>query len=59
MSVSPVVTGKMIERRIFRMKRQRNKCLESACVVLQCAQLQQMIDAVFIVLYVPIEHRRI
>src|SRR5689334_11899401 len=38
------------------MKRQRDECLEAAGFILQRAQLQQVIDAVFIVFNVPVQH---
>jgi len=41
------------------MKCQRDESLEAACFVLQRAELQQMIDAVFIVLDVTVEHGRV
>ena len=51
--------GKMSQRRVVRMKAQRNEGLESASLILHLAQLQQVIHTVFIVLDMPIEHRRI
>ncbi len=50
---------KMLQRRVRRMKRQRNKRLEAASLILQGAQLEQMIDAVLVVFDVSVEHRRI
>ncbi len=41
------------------MEGQRDKCLETAGFVLQRAQLQQMVDAVFVVLDVTVEHGRV
>ena len=49
----------MLQRRVVGMKGQRNKRLEAAGLVLQRAQLQQMIDAVFVVFDVAVEHGRI
>jgi len=49
----------MLQRRVRRMKRQRNKRLEAASLILQGAQLEQMIDAVLVVFDVSVEHRRI
>ena len=51
--------GQVIERRVFGMECQRNEGLEAAGLVLQRAQLEQMIDAVFVVLNVAVEHGRI
>jgi hypothetical protein len=41
------------------MKRQRNKRLEAARLILQRAQLEQVIDAVFVVFDVAVEHGRV
>ena len=49
----------MLQWRVVRMKRQRDKSLEATGFVLQIAQFQQMIDAVFIVLDVAVEHGRV
>ena len=46
----------MLQRRVVRMKCQRNEGLEAAGLVLQRAQLQQVIDAIFVVLHVAVEH---
>ena len=43
----------MVERRVFRMESQRNEGLKAACLVLQRAQFEQVIHAVFIVLDMP------
>ena len=48
--------GQIRQRGIFRMKRQRNKCLEAVGVVLQFAQKQQMLDALFFIFNVAVEH---
>ncbi len=47
------------QRRVVGMKRQRNKRLESARLILNLAQPHQVIHAVLVVLDVPVEHRRI
>ncbi len=49
----------VLQRRVLRMKRQRDERLEAVRVVLQRAQLQQVIDAVFVILDVAVEHGRI
>jgi len=49
----------MFEWGIVGMESQRNKCLEPARLVLQRAQLQQMIHAILVVFHVTIKHRRI
>ena len=46
----------MIERRVLGMERQRNEGLEAAGFILHGAQLQQVVDAVFVVLDVAVEH---
>ena len=49
----------MLERRVVGMKSERNKSLEAAGFVLQRAQAQKMIHAIFVVFDVPVEHGRI
>ena len=49
----------MLQRRVLRMEGQRNERLEAACVVLQGAQLQQVVDPVFIVFDVTVKHCRV
>ena len=51
-----MVFGRCCKRRVLGMERQRDKSLEAVRVVLQRAQLQQVIDAVFVVLDVAVEH---
>ena len=46
----------MLQRRVVGMERQRDKGLEAAGFVLQLAQLEQVIHAVFVVLDVAVEH---
>ena len=41
------------------MKRQRDEGLEAVRLVLQCAQLQQVVDAVFVIFDVAVQHRGI
>ena len=48
--------GKVRERRVLRMKRQRNEGREAVRFVLQFAQLEQMIDALFFGLDVAVKH---
>src|ERR1700686_2108285 len=50
---------KMLQRRVRRMERQRNKSLEAPSLILQSAQFEQVIDAICIVLDVPVQHRGI
>src|SRR5215213_4017639 len=47
----------MGELRIRRIKRERNKTLETARLVLLLAQLYEVIDAIFNRLDVPVKHR--
>ena len=47
------------QRRVVRMKRQRNEGHESVRLVLQFAQLHEVIDALFFGLDVAVEHRRV
>ena len=49
----------MLQRGVIWMESQRNKRLEAAGFVLQGAELHQMIDAVFVILDMPVEHGRI
>ena len=58
-SSMPVVLGRCCKRSVVGMKGQRNKGLEAAGFILQGAQLQQMVDAVFVVFYVAVEHGRV
>src|SRR5208283_2442006 len=46
----------MLQRSVRRMKREWNKCLESASLILQSAQLEQVIDAVFVIFDVAVKH---
>ena len=48
--------GQMLQRRVVGMERQRDEGLEAAGLVLQRAQLEQVVDAVFVVLDVAVEH---
>src|SRR3954471_9824582 len=41
------------------MESQRNECLEAAGLVLQRAQLHQVINTVFVILDVTVEHGRV
>ena len=54
-----MVFGKMLQRRVVGMERQRDKRLEAAGFILQGAQLEQMVDAVLVVLDVAVEHGRV
>src|SRR3954470_22002558 len=49
----------MIKRRVLRMKCEGDKSLEATGFVLDLAELQEMIDAVLIVLDMAVEHCRI
>ena len=49
----------MLQRRVVWVESQGNEGLEAARLGLQRAQLQQMVDAVFVILNVPVEHGRI
>src|SRR5437867_7433245 len=49
----------MLQRRVVRMERKRNESLEPASFVLQRAQLEEMIDAVFISFDMAVQHSRI
>ena len=51
--------GQVVERRVFGMKCERNEGLEAAGLVLQGAELEQVIDAVGVVFNVAVEHGRI
>ena len=59
MSSMPVVFGRCCSGGVVGMERQRNKRLEAAGLVLQRAQLEQVIDAVFVVFDVAVEHGRV
>src|ERR1039457_2922287 len=48
---------KMLQRRVRRMKGERNKRLEAAGLILQSAQFEQVVDAVLVVFDVAVEHR--
>ena len=45
------------ERSVVRMKRQRDKRHEAMRLVLQLAQLDEVIDALFLRFHVPVKHR--
>ena len=45
------------KRRVVGMKRQRDKRHKTMCLVLQFAQPDEMIDALFFCFHVPVEHR--
>ena len=49
----------MLQRRVIGMKGQRDEGLEAAGFVLQRAQLEQVVDAVFVVFDVAVEHGRV
>ena len=49
----------MRQRGMVGMEGQRDKGLEAARLVLHRAQLQQVVDAVLVVLDVAVEHRRV
>jgi uncharacterized protein len=49
----------MLQRRVIRMESQRDEGLEAAGFILQGAQLEQVVDAVFVVLDVAVEHGRV
>ena len=49
----------MLQRRVVGMERQRDEGLEAAGFVLQRAQLEQVVDAVFVVFDVAVEHGRV
>ena len=49
----------VVERRVFRMKGERDEGLEAAGFVLEGAQLEQVIHAVGVVLNVAVEHGRV
>ena len=51
--------GQVAQCRMVRMEAERDKGLESAGLILQLAQLEKVIDAVFVVLNVAIQHRGI
>ena len=55
-SLKPVGLGRCAEAGIFRVKRQRNEGHEAVRSVLHRAQLEQMIDALFVGLDVAVEH---
>ena len=59
MSANPVVFGMWCERRVVRVERQRDVGHEAVRLVLQLAQPHQVIDAVFVVLDVAVEHRAV
>ena len=46
----------VLQRRVVGMKRQRDEGLESVRFVLQGAQLEQVVDAVFVIFDVAVEH---
>src|SRR5581483_6118578 len=46
----------VLQGSVSRMKRQRNKCLKTLGIVLQRAQPQQVIDAIFLILDVAVQH---
>ena len=46
----------MLQRRVVGMERQRNERLEAVGLVLQRAQLEQVVDPVFVVFDVAVEH---
>src|SRR5215472_793693 len=48
--------GQMFEQSVVGVKRQRDVSLEAVGFVLQRAQFDQVVDAVFVVLYVTVEH---
>ena len=56
MSANPGGLADVLERRVVGMKRQRNEGDEAARLVLQLAQLHQVIGAVLFVFDVPVEH---
>src|ERR1017187_5042869 len=47
---------KMLQRRVSRMKGERNKSLEAASLILQGTQFEQVIDAVSVVFDMAVEH---
>src|SRR5580693_3517430 len=49
----------MLQRRVVGVKRQWDEGLEAAGFILQITELEQVIDAVFIIFYVTVEHGRI
>ena len=49
----------MLQRRVIGMESQRDEGLKAAGFILQTTQLQQVIDAVFVVLDVAVEHSRV
>ena len=51
-----MVFGRCCERGVVGMEGQRDESLEAAGFVLQSAQLQQVVDAVFVVFDVAVEH---
>ena len=56
MSSMPRGLRQMLQRRVVGMERQRNERLEAAGLILQGAELQQVVHAVFVVLDVAVEH---
>ena len=55
----PCGLRQMLQRRVVGMESQRDEGLEAAGFILQAAQLEQVIDAVFVVFDVAIEHGRV
>ena len=51
--------GQMLKRGVVGVERQGNEGLEAAGFILQGAQLQQMVDPIFVSFDVTIQHRRI
>ena len=49
----------MLQRRVIRMESERDERLEATRFILQRSQLEQMVDAVFVILNVAIEHGRV
>ncbi len=59
MSSMPVVTNRWLQRSIRGVECQRNKRLEAVGFVLQSAQADEMVGAVFFIFNVAIEHGRV
>jgi hypothetical protein len=59
MSSKPVVRRQVGHAPCCRVEGQRDEGLEAACLVLQLAQLEQMVDAVLFGLDVAVEHRAV
>ena len=55
-SSKPVVLGNVLQYGVFRMERQRDEGDEAVGIVLQLAQLDQVIDAVLFIFNVTVEH---